>query len=338
MSAQRPRVTFGIKVFNGEPFVLYNLRALYPFAHQIIVVEGVVAAAGGMARPDGRSTDGTVQTLHRFKAQEDIDGKLEIVTKDGPWSEEDEQYQAFARRAEGDYLWIVDIDEFYRADDMRRVLKSVRDDPGIMAVFFKQLTFWGGFDYTADGWYLRQRQGEGPGIVLRLVKWEPGFRYAAPRPVEIHDQYGIDVTLQRTLNGRTLADQGVFMYHYSLVFPRQVREKAEHYSRADWATTPRMREWAEESFTRLQRPYRVHNVYRYPSWLEHYKGSHPEQIELLKSDLASGRVKEPMRPTEDVEALLKSRRYAAGRTILRGLDPFARFLIRQRRRLRRLKH
>jgi hypothetical protein len=33
------RVSFGIIVLNGEPFTRYNLRALYPFAHEIIVVE-----------------------------------------------------------------------------------------------------------------------------------------------------------------------------------------------------------------------------------------------------------------------------------------------------------
>jgi len=36
----RSRITFGMIVLNGEPCVLYNLRALYPFAHEIIVVEG----------------------------------------------------------------------------------------------------------------------------------------------------------------------------------------------------------------------------------------------------------------------------------------------------------
>ena len=38
-----PRVTFGIIVLNGEPFTRYCLRALYAFAHEIIVVEGKIA-------------------------------------------------------------------------------------------------------------------------------------------------------------------------------------------------------------------------------------------------------------------------------------------------------
>jgi len=35
-----PRITFAMIVLNGEPFVRCNLRGLYPFAHQIIAVEG----------------------------------------------------------------------------------------------------------------------------------------------------------------------------------------------------------------------------------------------------------------------------------------------------------
>ena len=52
-----PRISFGIIVFNGEPFTRYCLRALYPFAHEIIVVEG-----GHEARPRSRPPTGIPQT------------------------------------------------------------------------------------------------------------------------------------------------------------------------------------------------------------------------------------------------------------------------------------
>ena len=55
-----PRITFGMIVLNGEPFIRYNLRALYPFAHQIIVVEGAAPAAANIATGDGHSSDGTL--------------------------------------------------------------------------------------------------------------------------------------------------------------------------------------------------------------------------------------------------------------------------------------
>ena len=119
-----PKITFGIIVLNGEPFVRYNLRALYPFAHQIIVVEGAVPAAARIATPDGHSTDSTLKTLWEFKLQEDPLDKLTIITAededypDGFWpGEKHEQSQAYASRATGDYLWQVDIDEFYKPED-----------------------------------------------------------------------------------------------------------------------------------------------------------------------------------------------------------------------------
>lgn len=336
MEARLPRVTFGLRVFNGEPFVRYNLRALYPLAHQIIVVEGALSDAARMATPEGHSTDGTLDTLNRFIREDDPDNKLEVVIKDGFWSRAEDQMRAFARRATGDYLWMVDIDEFYRTDDMRAVLGMLRTDTDITAVFFKQITFWGGFDYVADGWYLRQRQGEGPGVVLRLVKWGDGYRYASHRPVTILDPDGKDLSYGKALDGENLAKEGRFMYHYSLVFPRQVREKAEHYFRAGWADAPRIKTWAEKAYFQLRWPYHVHNVYRYPSWLTRFQGRHPREIESLRADLNSGRVSEETRNTEDIEALLDSPWYRSGRAVLKGLDPLAQFAIRRRRRVRRL--
>jgi hypothetical protein len=44
----------------------------------------------------------------------------------------------------------------------------------------------------------------------------------------------------------------------------------------------------------------VHNVYTYPSWLERFADSHPEQIEELRKDLQSGRITEEQRPVADV--------------------------------------
>ena len=135
-----PEVTFGIIVLNGLPFLEYNLRALYPFAHQIIVVEGAVGAAATLATPEGHSLDGSLEFLRRFKEERDPEGKLVLVTAeedgapDGFWSEKDEMSQAYARRATGDWLWQVDSDEFYLEEDMRAVFAMLDEDPQISAV------------------------------------------------------------------------------------------------------------------------------------------------------------------------------------------------------------
>src|SRR5688572_53959 len=128
------RISFGMIVLNGEPFVRYNLRALYPFAHQIIVVEGATPGAAAIASPDGHSTDGTLETLQHFKAEEDPENKLTIITRDGFWPEKDEMSQAYAELATGDYLWQIDTDEFYLPRDMERVLLLLQANPDITAM------------------------------------------------------------------------------------------------------------------------------------------------------------------------------------------------------------
>src|SRR3546814_9140868 len=62
---QGPRITFGMIVLNGEPFLRYNLRSLYPYAHQIIVAEGAAPGARNIATPQGHSRDGTLEVLRR---------------------------------------------------------------------------------------------------------------------------------------------------------------------------------------------------------------------------------------------------------------------------------
>ncbi len=322
-----PRISFGIIVLNGEPFIRYNLRALYPFAHQIIVVEGAAPAAADVATADGHSRDGTLASLRQFKATEDPENKLHIVTRSGFWSEKDEMSQAYARLATGDYLWQVDIDEFYKSEDMQVVLTMLRADPSITAVFFKQLSFWGGFDYISDSWYLRQVQEQGPGIVPRIFKWGAGYHYAAHRPVVVCDDRGRDLRHVRPVNGKDLAHKGIYMYHYSLVFPHQVLDKSIYYGQAEWAKRPYAVQWAEDVYVGLKRPYRVHKIYKYPSWLARYTGTHPDQIEALRSDIRLGHLQIELRPTADIEQLLASRRYRLGRLGLKLLDPFARQLI-----------
>jgi hypothetical protein len=313
---QKPRVTFGIILLNGEPFTRYCLRALYPFAHQIIVVEGACEAAVKIATPDGHSTDGTLQTLERFKAEEDPQDKLKIVRREGFWSEKDEQSQAYAERATGNYLWQVDIDEYYHPQDMQYILAMLRDDPEISAVSFEQITFWGGFDYVTDGWYLRRYAKD----IHRVFKWGPGYRYTTHRPPTVHDPFGRDLRRVKWITGGELSRRGILMHHYSLLFPKQVIEKSEYYNQASWANRRGARAWAKERFLELGNPFRAHNVYDYPSWLRRFRGTHPPQVQAMRRDIEDGRIQITMRSSADLERLLDSPSYRLGCAALRLLD------------------
>ncbi len=324
-----PRVSFGLIVLNGEPFIRYTLRALYPYAHEIIVVEGAAPAALNIATAGGHSRDSTLATLHNFKTNEDPDGKLQIVTRDGFWSEKDEMSQAYAERASGDYLWQVDVDEFYQPADMEAVLGILAEDPSITAVSFDTITFWGAPSYYVDSWYLRRGAAE----YHRLFKWGAGYRYLTHRPPTVLDADGRDLRAGRWIRGAELRGRGIRMYHYSLLLPKQVLEKCDYYSRAEWAQRQGALDWAHETYLALRRPFHLHNVDDYPGCLYRYDGDHPPAaLRMWRAISAPGSGYE-IRPTDDIEALLDSRAYQIGRWLVMRADQPAQILKTLRRRL-----
>jgi hypothetical protein len=324
-----PKITFGMIVLNGEPFLRYNLRALYPFAHQIIVVEGASPGAESIATPDGHSADNTLGTLASFKQEEDPEDKLLVITAEdegypnGFWpGEKHEQSRAYARRACGEYLWQIDVDEFYKARDMEVVINRLIQSPEITAVSFKMITFWGSFNCITDGWYLRS----GENIYHRLFRWGKGYHYQTHRPPTVIGPEGNDLRDLHWVGGNELAIDGIYLYHYSLLFPRQVVEKSQYYQNAAWAKRDQAVNWAQQSYFRLKTPFRVHNVYDYPSWLKRYHGTHPEQIQQMIQDLATGQLEVTTRQTEDIDRLLSSSSYQLLSSALRILTPVGLFL------------
>ena len=269
-----------------------------------------------IATADGHSTDSTLETLRDFKAAEDPDDKLVIVTREGFWSEKDEMSQAYAERATGDYLWQVDVDEFYQPADMAAVIAMLRADPSITAVSFKTITFWGAPDYYVDSWYLRR----GAAIYHRLFKWGPGYRYTTHRPPTVVDDQARDLRDRHWITAEQLEARGIRMYHYSLLLPKQVLEKCDYYSRADWAGRQQALDWARDSYLNLRRPYHLHNVDEYPGCLFRYDGAHPPAVLDMWRELKEPGSPFQIRDTRDIEALLNSRRYRLGRWLVMHLD------------------
>ena len=335
-----PKVTFGIIVLNGAPFTRYCLRALYPFAHEIIVVEGGHEDTHTVATPGGHSLDETLDVLRRFCAEEDPQHKVTIVTRDGFWPKKDElgrcktaQSRAYAERATGDYLWQVDIDEFYLADDMRRVLEMLACDPEITSVSFHQRTFWGSPDIEVHGWPLRRGADE----YHRLFKWAPGYRYVTHQPPTVVDAIGRDLRGLKWIRASDMARRGIHLYHYSLLFPWQVDQKTRIYRDQHPDYFAGMVEWAETSFFVLGHPYRVHNLYAYPSWLKRYQGAHPTEIRRMMDDIHCGRVQAVLRENHDANRLLDSWWYRAGAAALSYLDYADRGRLRARHVLGRVR-
>lgn len=308
-----PKITFGIIALNGQPFLEHNLRAIYPFAHQIIVVEGATRAASALAAPDGHSKDESFQMLLRFKSQNDPENKLTIISAvdegfaDGFWPEKLEMSQAYARRATGDWLWQVDGDEFYLQEDMREISRLLSEDDSITAVSFPYLEFFGGFNYLITGQWHKYEHPR----FHRLFKWGQDYLYTDHRPPTVTDEKGRDVRSLNWLSTPMNGGKMIYLHHYAYVLPKQAEQKAGYYANVSWSEAFRDNQrWYRESYSGLSKPLFLGQRGRWElQWLERYAGPHPQQIEKLRADLVSGKVEEALRPTEDIESLLRSPLY-----------------------------
>jgi hypothetical protein len=322
MHMTKPFITFGMIVLNGEPFIRYNLRALYPFAHQIIIVEGACQAAAAIATQNGHSTDGTLETLRQFKQGNDPDNKLVIVTaedegyNDGFWQGEKlEMSQAYARRATGSYLWQIDVDEFYKKDDIALILKLLADDPTIASISFPILTFWGGIKYVLDGFSFRYT---GDGNCHRVFKWEVGYQYNTHRPPTILDNNGKNLRKLNWLNASKMKKKGIYMYHYDMLLPIQAERKSLYYSKVNWHDyeSYKLLNWKESIYDKLLDPYHPYTVYTHYSWLNRYEGMHPWVINEMIKDIVTGLYPGiRFRNISDIEQLINSGHYKFGRIL-----------------------
>jgi hypothetical protein len=335
-----PKITFGIIVLNGEPFNKYCLRSIYPFAHEIIIVEGGHEATNSVTTSDGHSIDGTLEKLWNFKREEDAENKIQIITKKGYWKKSDEfghdrthQSRAYAEKATGDYLWQIDIDEFYLPQDIKYVIDMLRRDNTITAVSFKTIIFWGSINYQADGWYFRR----GANIFHRIFKWGKNYKYVTHEPPTVFNANGKNLRDINWRSGNELARKNIWLYHYALLFPWQVKQKTSIYKDEKPILCSDIMKWADNSYFNLNKPFNVERHYWYPSWLKRYEGKHPPEVIRMMKDIKNGVINIETRKVNDIEKLLNTWWYPICRNILILLDLFDRLLILTRESLKKIK-
>lgn len=242
MSQSNPKISFGIIVLNGEPFTRYNLRNIYPYAHEIIIAEGASPKAAHVATPNGHSLDGTLEILRRFKAEEDPENKIKIVTAEdeghpnGFWpGEKDQQSQAYAKYCTGNFLWQVDIDEFYNPKDIQKIvcLLSETTEPTCFVI--------AGHNYFLNphieqvGSYFRHPcfQVEPWGRFRRIFSFSQGWVYFSHRPPTVITMEGQIVHKVRKVD--LTAKLGVYMHHYSVFSFDQWHSKLTYYKNQSWS-------------------------------------------------------------------------------------------------------
>lgn len=210
------KIAAGIIIFNSDFVLKQVLDSIYPYMSQILISEGCVKywADKGFTT----STDKTNEILANYP---DPDKKITIVH--GTYTEKTEQANAYMKHVkhDTDYVWNIDADEVFKPQDIVKIIELLEKEK-YTSVGFRAISFYGGFDRYLTGF---EQEHE----FMRIRKYHPGAMWSNHRPPTIDLPEGAP---QKKLGFETLAAMGIFMYHYSYVFPRQVYEKIQYYESA----------------------------------------------------------------------------------------------------------
>lgn len=212
------KIAFGMIVFEGDYVLQECLESVYPYANQILVAEGPVKYWQDKNRTT--SLDRTNEILDNFS---DPDNKINITH--GQFSEKDEQCKSYMRHIDSDtdYIWNLDSDEVYKAEDIEKIIKILELNL-YTSIGVRSCSFYGGFDRYIGGFEEKKDN------FLRIFKTYPGATWKTHRPPTIITPIGVDVIPNNHLDSDSLFNKyGVKMYHYSYVFPIQVKNKIEYY-------------------------------------------------------------------------------------------------------------
>lgn len=214
------KLAVGIIVFNSDFVLKQVLDSMYDHADQILIAEGPV---DWWHKKTGlrTSNDGTNTILANYP---DPDKKITIVR--GPYAEKTEQANAYMAHLwpDMDYIWNIDADEVFKQKDIIKV-KELLADKTYTSVGFRSITFFGGFNHYLTG-FEQEHQ------FMRIRRVYPGSVWADHRPPTIKHAPGVAQAPEKHLDYDTLASLGIYMYHYSYTFPRQVFEKIQYYEGA----------------------------------------------------------------------------------------------------------
>jgi len=209
------KISFGMIVFEGDYVLKECLEQIYPHAHQIVIAEGPVKFWQSKGR--NTSSDKTNEILDSFP---DPDNKIFVVH--GQYDEKDDQCNAYMSllKEDTDYLWMVDSDEVYKTEDILKTINFLKEHQPT-SVGVQSCTFYGGFEDYLTGFE------QNVDNFIRIFKYEKGCTWLTHRPPTM--KYSSKHDLKHINSDSFYNMTGVMMYHYSYVFDRQVKNKAEYY-------------------------------------------------------------------------------------------------------------
>ncbi len=175
---------------------------------------------------DGKSTDNTVDVIKKFaknklnfflkEAEHFWDGKTSMLNY---WFYENSPIY------EADYVWQIDIDEFYKKNDIKKIIEILKQEKPSRVDFFAN-HFWGGFDYCID----ERSDGVWANKIpwMRIFKINKNSKWISHEPPKmLFNEYEKIISKYETLK------MNLKLNHYSYVSEEQVLFKSKFYNNPD---------------------------------------------------------------------------------------------------------
>lgn len=219
-----PRLVQCIQMHNEEEFAPLVLASIYDEVDRIIVIEGAVENRPN-ATENGHSTDNTLDVVKKFKAENDPDNKILLISIPKFWQNLEEMKQTFlAMCIPGDWILINDADEFYRPEDIRRLRKAIELEPHACEFVPNFLHFY------RDCWHVAVPGPEWQPQHQRVFKFVRGMEYKS-HPV-VTDPAGHCTYFSPHYQPRRIMLDDFFIYHYGYArngMDEIMRQKQEYY-------------------------------------------------------------------------------------------------------------
>jgi len=160
-----------IQCHNEERFIQPVLRSIYDEVDEILLIEGATVARPNRTET-GHSTDGTVELIHDFIRNEDVDKKVRLIQKERAFLDLEEIKNTFLRHVEdGSWIIINDADEYYEPKDIRRIRELTYIYPDAIEFIALFLHF-----YRDTKHIMKPDIDSGPQH-QRIIKYRKGMHY-----------------------------------------------------------------------------------------------------------------------------------------------------------------
>lgn len=158
-----------VQAINEAGWIEANLANCYDEFDKIRIVEGAVKGRPN-STPDGHSTDNTRELIRNFP---DPSNKIEFYSYNRHFDSLEQLKQVFLDIAkEGEWLFIVDVDEFYMEGDINRIRKFIMNRPNSANEFIPIF-----LHFYRDFKHLKAPHPEWQPQHQRIIKYTNGLRY-----------------------------------------------------------------------------------------------------------------------------------------------------------------